>query len=350
MALWLVRGGRHGENEERFFETGQVCLTWGKIEDQSLGGLKSFEEMRAFLLETYPGKSTAWISQNSAQFWSFVSRIQVGDLVITPRKGKSAIAIGTIKGPYKYDPSAPRSFRHIRPVQWHVLDAPRSGFEQDLLYSLGAYTTICEIKRNDAEARVRDKLQHGFKLGSTPMVVQDAGEFGGSAEVESAVDIARLARDQIAQLLERQFKGHAMARLVGAILEAEGYTTRVSPEGTDKGIDILAAPGSLGFGHPRICVQVKSGSGPVDRPTLDQLLGAMSNVDADQGLLVSWGGFKSSVEREASTQYFRVRLWDADALVENLLAHYDKLSDEVRAEIPLQRVWTLVVSESEGSD
>jgi restriction system protein len=346
MALWLVRGGRHGEHEERFFETGQIFLTWGeKIKDNNLENIKSFDAMRAFATETYPEKSPGWIGQTTSQFWSFVSRMQKADLVATPRKGKSAIAIGTITGPYIYDSKAPPNFRHSRTVKWHVLDAPRAGFEQDLLYSLGAYTTICEIKRNDAEARVRDKLKHGFKLGSAPLVVQDADDNVG--EAESSVDITRLARDQIAQLLERQFKGHAMARLVGAILEAEGYTTRVSPEGTDKGIDILAAPGSLGFGHPRICVQVKSGTDPVDRPTLDQLLGAMSNVDADQGLLVSWGGFKNTVEREASTQYFRVRLWDADALVENLLAHYDKLSDEVRAEIPLQRIWTLVMSESD---
>ncbi len=346
MALWLVRGGRHGENEEYFFENGRVCLTWGGIEDQSLAGINSFEEMRDFLTRTYPGKSSAWTSQNAAQFWSFVSRIKTDDLVVTPRKGKSAIAIGTVKGPYIYDPAAPRTFRHIRPVQWHVLDAPRSGFEQDLLYSFGAYTTICAIKRNDAEERVRKKLREGFKATDIQPAVKDSGGLE-ELEEEPEVDIARLARDKIAQLLERQFKGHAMARLVAAILEAEGYLTRVSPEGTDKGIDILAAPGSLGFGHPRICVQVKSGSAPVDRPTLDQLLGAMSNVDADQGLLVSWGGFKSSVEREASTQYFRVRLWDSDALVENLLAQYDKLSEEIRAEIPLQRIWTLVLSDDE---
>lgn len=348
MALWLVRGGRHGENEEYFFEHNQVCLTWGKIEDKNLAGLASFEAMRELLTATYPGKSSAWISQNTSQFWTFVTRMQTGDLIVTPRKGKPAIAIGTIKGQYKYDPSAPKVFRHIRPVQWHVLDAPRSAFEQDLLFSFGAYTTICAIKRNDAEERVRAKLKTGFNLSSVPSAVKDAGEIDEADEEVTAVDIARLARDQIAQLLERQFKGHAMARLVGAILAAEGYTTRISPEGADKGIDILAAPGSLGFGHPRICVQVKSGSSPVDRPTLDQLLGAMSNVDADQGLLVSWGGFKSSVEREAATQYFRVRLWDSEALVENLLANYEKLSEEIKADIPLQRIWTLVVSEDEA--
>jgi restriction system protein len=68
----------------------------------------------------------------------------------------------------------------------------------------------------------------------------------------------------------------------------------------------------------------------------------MSNVGADQGLLVSWGGFKTSVDREAASQFFRVRLWDSDALVEQLLANYDKLPDDLRAEIPLQRVWALI--------
>jgi len=54
----------------------------------------------------------------------------------------------------------------------------------------------------------------------------------------------------------------------------------------------------------------------IDRPTLDQLIGAMQNVQADQGLFVSWGGFKSSVDREVPAQFFRVRLWDQKALIE----------------------------------
>lgn len=40
---------------------------------------------------------------------------------------------------------------------------------------------------------------------------------------------------------------------------------------------------------------------------LDQLIGAMQNVQASHGLLVSWGGFKSSVDKEEATQFFRVR-------------------------------------------
>jgi len=39
---------------------------------------------------------------------------------------------------------------------------------------------------------------------------------------------------------------------------------------------------------------------PVDRSTLDQLIGVMQNFGADQGLLVSWSGFKSTVDKEAA--------------------------------------------------
>lgn len=49
-----------------------------------------------------------------------------------------------------------------------------------------------------------------------------------------------MARDQIARLIIAQFKGHGLAKLVDALLRAQGYTTYMSPEGPDEGIDILA--------------------------------------------------------------------------------------------------------------
>ncbi|GAB7386944.1 hypothetical protein BSNK01_07800 [Bacillaceae bacterium] len=88
-------------------------------------------------------------------------------------------------------------------------------------------------------------------------------------------DLEQYANDQIARYIIRKFKGHGMARLIEAVLKAEGFSTFRSPEGPDKGVDILAAPGSLGFGSPKICVQVKTSDSPVDRPTLDQLIGTM---------------------------------------------------------------------------
>ena len=154
-------------------------------------------------------------------------------------------------------------------------------------------------------------------------------------------DLTQAARDQIAKLIIARFQGHGMARLVDAVLRARGYSTFLGPEGPDKGIDILAAPDPMGFGEPRICVQVKSGDSPLDRPTLDQLIGVMANVNATHGLLVSWGGFKSSVDREKATQFFRVRLWDQGDLIGQVLAYYDKLDEGIKTELPLKRIWVV---------
>jgi len=173
-----------------------------------------------------------------------------------------------------------------------------------------------------------------------PRAKKNAEEEG--AEIgEKAEDLAQVARDQIAKLIIGRFQGHGMARLVDAVLRARGYTTYLSPEGPDKGIDILAAPEPMGFGEPRVCVQVKSGDSALDRPTLDQLIGVMQNVQASHGLLVSWGGFKSSVDKEKATQFFRVRLWDQRDLIDQVLAHYDKLDEEIRTELPLKRIWVV---------
>lgn len=72
----------------------------------------------------------------------------------------------------------------------------------------------------------------------------------------------------------------------------------------------------------------------------------MQNVQARQGLLVSWGGFKGSVDKETASQFFRVRLWTQDDLIDQLLEHYDKLDEDLRAELPLKRIWTVATPES----
>jgi len=80
---------------------------------------------------------------------------------------------------------------------------------------------------------------------------------------------------------------------------------------------------------------------------LDQLIGTMQNFHADQGLLISWGGFKQSVEKERASQFFRVRLWTRNDLIENLLAHYDTLDEGIRSELPLKRIWTIANQEED---
>lgn len=154
--------------------------------------------------------------------------------------------------------------------------------------------------------------------------------------------------DEISDFLIRNYKGHGLARIVEAILKAKGFTVYRSPKGADHGVDLLASSGGLGFSAPKICVQVKSGEEAIERTILDQLIGTMANVGADFGLLVSWGGFKSSIIRDVPMQFFKVRLWSRIEILNELLNCYDLLDEEIKQEIPLKRIWVLDNGEDNG--
>lgn len=139
-------------------------------------------------------------------------------------------------------------------------------------------------------------------------------------------------------LIEQRFKSHELTRLVAAVLKAQGYTVWQSPAGADGGADILASNGVMGFGNQTICVEVKSGTGTIDRPTVDKLLGAMSKFNAAQGLFVAWGGFKQNVQKDLASSFFRLRLWSQNDFLDELFAVCDKLDDEIKAQLPLKRV------------
>jgi restriction system protein len=89
-------------------------------------------------------------------------------------------------------------------------------------------------------------------------------------------------------------------------------------------------------------------TGVADAPMLQNLQGSMHSVGADHGLLVAWAGFKRTVREEGRRTFFGVRLWDSDDLIARLVGVYDRLPAEIRDEIPLTQVWTVV--EDEVSD
>ena len=160
-------------------------------------------------------------------------------------------------------------------------------------------------------------------------------------------DLEELALDQIRKFISTRFKGHRLTDLVEAILVAQGYKVRKSPEGPDSGVDILAGSGELGFDKPRIAVQVKSGDAPTDVKTVRELQGAMKNLQAEHGLFVSWSGFKSSVGKEIARLFFEIRLWSSEDLLREVFRLYEKLPEEIQAELPLKRIWILVPTAEE---
>lgn len=351
MALWLIRAGKYGEHEPRFFADSACFLTWDRTEDQDLLKAKDYEGIKTLLGELYPDEKPKTRINWASQIAPFVFDIQPGDWVVVPLKHKPALAFGEVVKGYAFDPKADETYRHSIRVKWLNADVPRTAFDQDLLYSFGAFMTVCRMTRNDAEARVRAMAKTGWKAAAgglpssalTSKVIQ--GDSGQPPVIEEHFDLELSARDQITKRVLACFKGHGMAALVGAILRAQGFSTHISAPGPDGGIDILAAPGTFGFAEPRICVQVKSQQSPIERAVLDALGGVMKKVNATHGLLVCWGGFKTSIDRDETQQYFHVRLWDADDLIDELLKVYDKLDADIRAQIPLKRVWALAGTE-----
>lgn len=347
MAVWLIRAGSHGEHEPKFLQENRVYVTWEDL-DVDLASLGARSELTEAMTQRYPDAKAKTIANWVSQVWPFGHEIRKGDLVVLPLKTQRAVQIGEIVGEYQFAPLGPSPFFHWRQVQWIAETIPRAHFGKDLLNTFGAFMTICRVQRNNAEARLAAMRANGWKpetiasiTQSTKPIADDVGVAGEDTDLEEA------AGDQIAQLIAARFKGHGLTRLVEAILKAQGYTTYRSPEGADGGADILAGAGPLGFGAPRLCVEVKSESAPIDRPTVDKLLGAVSKFGAEQGLFVSWSGFKTNVQKELAPSFFRVRLWTQKDLLEALFAHYDQLDDDLRAELPLKRIWTVAALEGE---
>lgn len=345
MALWLFRAGKSGEYENKFLSEGKIYLTWDEL-NVDLKTLKDRQEMLDFLLSFYEDAKRNTVRNWLGQIYPIAHRLELNDWIVMPSKHKPVIHIGKVTGEYQHHSKNSNPFFHSRNVDWFATDIPRSKFDQDLLYSFGAFMTVCQISRNNAEERIRGMYKNGWKSIQLDLSQAPNSEASEESNIEiSQIDLEEFANDQIAKLIIRKFKGHRMEYLIESILQAKGYTTYHSPEGADKGIDILAAPEPMGFGQPRLCVQVKSSESPLDRPTLDQLIGAIHNFGADQGLLVSWGGFKNTVEKERPNQFFKVRLWGQNEIIKEILKNYDKLDDDIKADIPLKKIWTLSISD-----
>ncbi|MBY5442717.1 restriction endonuclease [Rhizobium leguminosarum] len=345
--LWLVRLGKNGEYEAATLRDNMLRIGFGLHDD--ISHLKDREALIGKMAELFPNDKPNRHKNFGAQVNQFVNVAQTGDLVVTPFKTTSTVSIGRLSGAYATGAKG----EPLRPVEWLKTDLPRDSFKQDLLYSFGAFMTVCEISRNDALRRVQAVLETGRDPGDgvlpaasikSPMIKPTADDEATEA-ADQPINLEQLARDQIERRIASVFTGHDFTRLVAAILSAQGYQTRVSPPGADAGVDIVAGNGPLGLDGPRVVAQVKSGSVTVDQPTLQGLIGSIQDTHADHGLVVSWGGFTSAVRRRTNELFFRVRLWGREELVNNLLAAYDRLPEDIRAELPLRRTWTLVLDD-----
>lgn len=347
MSVWLSRAGKHGEFEQKFIQESRIYVTWDKL-DVDLSKLFDRADLVDAMAARYPDAKAQTVRNWSSQVWIFAHGMKKGDLVVMPLKASRTIQVGEITSDYHFDANADDPFYHWRSVKWVGESVPRANFGKDLLNTFGAFLTFCRIRNNNAEERIAKMRANGWKPEKIADVVQaSALPSAGEPEESANTDLEALAQDQVVELIQARFKGHGLTRLVEAILKAQGYTTFRSPPGADGGADILAGAGPLGFGAPRLCVEVKTEATPIDRPSVDKLLGAVAKFGAQEGLFVSWSGFKTNVSRELAAQFFKVRLWTQTELLDQLFALYEKFDEELKAELPLKRVWVVATQEAE---
>src|SRR5690606_36879283 len=116
-----------------------------------------------------------------------------------------------------------------RPVEW-LKAVPRSRFSQGALYEIGSAMSLF---------RVRTYAQEFLDAvgDAAPKAVAAEGDETVSAVAEN---IEESTSDFLLKRLAEELKGHPFSHFVAHLLNAMGYRTRVSPEGPDGGIDIIA--------------------------------------------------------------------------------------------------------------
>ena len=151
MAVWVVRAGSRGEQEQIAIDNDLVTIAWNELPD--LSGITTREALADLYRQTNTDASPNKVTNHVGQVWAFRERIKEGDLAVLPLHIQSAIAIGKITSHYKYRTDLGSEVLHTRSVEWIRTDIPRTSFDQDILYSFGAFMTVCQVKRNNAEER-----------------------------------------------------------------------------------------------------------------------------------------------------------------------------------------------------
>jgi restriction system protein len=331
--LWGIHAGKTGDADSLFLQKNRIALGWHEVGD--LAGIQSDREsFKNRVASVYPDLTPGAKINCSSQLFRFVHEMKAGDLVCYPSKADRQIHIGKVVGPYQYDPTLVPGYPQQRPVQW-LNSVPRTTFSQGALYEIGSALSLFQLKNYADEFR---QAAEGKPI-QTATVANDVTVALVTEEVEETT------KDFVLKKLARDLKGHAFADFIAHLLGTMGYRTRVSPEGADGGIDIIAHRDELGFEPPIIKVQVKSTEGSVGDPIVSQLYGKLTGNE--YGLLVTLGAFTVQAKTFARNRH-NLRLIDGDELVDLIFQHYEEFDSRYKGALPLKRIYVAeAVEESE---
>lgn len=239
--VWTVRGGRFGEREQEALDEGLVVIGWDDL--GMLSRATSVEEIVVLLSAAYPDDSAGTIDNWAHQLWRFLTVMQVGDLVVMPRKFQPVVAIGRITGNYEYVADGAMQGRHTRLVEWLNQAVERSAFGGDLRDSMGSQLTVSELSRRDATKRVETLARLGIDPGYEGYIAPPATPEALKRDVAESGTLQLSARDLIG-LWDLQRRTTEGIERVDHGLAVLGM--RVDPHFASVQLDALVTVASLG--------------------------------------------------------------------------------------------------------
>jgi len=322
--VWGIHAGRTGDADSLFLHNNVVAIGWHEIGDLSKLPCER-EAYKAAVVKVYPQIKPGAIPNYTGQVFRFACEMQVGDLILYPSKQDRKVHFGQVCGGYQYAPQSSPGYPNQRAVKW-LKSVPRTGFSQGALYELGSAMSLFSVKTYADEYRAALE-----GVASPEPVSQDETVAMVAEEIEENT------RDFVLKTLAQELKGHPLSHFVANLLNTMGYRTRVSPEGPDGGIDIIAHKDELGFEPPLIKVQVKSAEkGSVGDPVVSALLGKVGH--GEYGMIVTLGTFTPAAINFAKSKT-NLRLIDGTDLVNLILAHYEDFDSSYKRILPLRRVY-----------
>ncbi|MFQ3248056.1 MAG: restriction system protein [Arenicella sp.] len=327
MNVWGIHMGRHVGSDP--VDNGYIGIGWHQLGDLALIE-DTREAIKAELADKIEYEKPGAIPVHAGVLYRFKVEMTLGDIVIYPSKSDRLVNIGEITGNYEFVERDDNGYPNHRSIRW-IGSFPRTDFKQSALNEIGSAMTMFMVNTH------RDDFLEKVGLSDTELsAATSSDEPDDESVTESVAQQAQLTtEDFIIKRLHSRLTHYEFEYFVAHLLECMGYTTRVSEQSSDGGVDVIAHNDQFGFVPPILKVQCKQSTGSNGEPEASQLLGTLG--EGEYALFVNLGSY-SRPARMLERNKAKLRLIDGSELAELVVEHYSKMSPRYRTILPLKQI------------
>ena len=144
--MWVVRAGKKAIYYRKYITDSRIYIPWDGYEID-LSAFNTYGEFKELVLkEKGDDNSRTSISNWTTQLFSFAREMRIGDKILIPSEFSRSYCLATISGEYVFEKKDKEKLYHSRSINIIEQGIPRDIFEQNIIYSLGAYRTVFHVK------------------------------------------------------------------------------------------------------------------------------------------------------------------------------------------------------------